>query len=127
MASTAIVFVTVVATVTIAVDVAISGIAVVVAVASFASDAALQPDYAALDLVTFAIVEAILAELANPVLEVTRLFFEAIGLDPKAVDAGLEGLAGVTGRMEWVDLGQPFGVVIDYAHSPKSLEVVLDQ
>jgi UDP-N-acetylmuramoyl-L-alanyl-D-glutamate--2,6-diaminopimelate ligase len=29
--------------------------------------------------------------------------------------------------MEWVDLGQPFGVVIDYAHSPKSLEVVLDE
>jgi UDP-N-acetylmuramoyl-L-alanyl-D-glutamate--2,6-diaminopimelate ligase len=52
---------------------------------------------------------------------------EAIGLDPDAVDAGLEGLAGVTGRMEWVDLGQPFGVVIDYAHSPKSLEVVLDE
>lgn len=52
---------------------------------------------------------------------------EAIGLDPNAVDAGLESLAGVTGRMEWVDLGQPFGVVIDYAHSPKSLEVVLDE
>ena len=52
---------------------------------------------------------------------------DAIGLDPKAVDAGLEGLAGVSGRMEWVDLGQPFGVVIDYAHSPNSLQVVLDE
>ena len=52
---------------------------------------------------------------------------EAISLDPKAVDAGLEGLAGVTGRMERVELGQPFGVVIDYAHSPSSLEVVLDE
>jgi UDP-N-acetylmuramoyl-L-alanyl-D-glutamate--2,6-diaminopimelate ligase len=52
---------------------------------------------------------------------------EAVGLDPKAVDAGLEGFAGVTGRMERVELGQPFGVTIDYAHSPKSLEVVLDE
>jgi UDP-N-acetylmuramoyl-L-alanyl-D-glutamate--2,6-diaminopimelate ligase len=52
---------------------------------------------------------------------------EAIGLDPEAITAGLEGLAGVTGRMERVDLGQPFGVVIDYAHSPNSLQVVLDE
>ena len=52
---------------------------------------------------------------------------EAVGLDPKAVDAGLEGLAGVAGRMERVALGQPFGVVIDYAHSPSSLQVVLDE
>ena len=52
---------------------------------------------------------------------------EAIGLDPEAVDAGLESLAGVTGRMERVELGQPFGLIIDYAHSPKSLEVVLDE
>ena len=52
---------------------------------------------------------------------------EAIGLDPVAVDAGLEGFAGVAGRMERVELGQPFGVVIDYAHSPNSLQVVLDE
>ena len=52
---------------------------------------------------------------------------DAIGLDPEAIDAGLEGLAGVPGRMERVELGQPFGVVIDYAHSPSSLQVVLDE
>jgi UDP-N-acetylmuramoyl-L-alanyl-D-glutamate--2,6-diaminopimelate ligase len=52
---------------------------------------------------------------------------EAIGVDPEAIDAGLEGLAGVAGRMERVELGQPFGVVIDYAHSPSSLQVVLDE
>ena len=32
---------------------------------------------------------------------------------------------GVPGRMERLDAGQPFGVVIDYAHSPASLEKVL--
>ncbi len=48
------------------------------------------------------------------------------GLDPEAVRAGLEGLAGVPGRMERVDRGQPFGVIVDFAHSPAALETVLD-
>jgi UDP-N-acetylmuramoyl-L-alanyl-D-glutamate--2,6-diaminopimelate ligase len=51
---------------------------------------------------------------------------ESIGLDPGAVRAGLETVEGVPGRMERVDVGQPFGVVIDYAHSPASLRAVLD-
>jgi UDP-N-acetylmuramoyl-L-alanyl-D-glutamate--2,6-diaminopimelate ligase len=51
---------------------------------------------------------------------------EGLGLDPAAVRAGLESVAGVPGRMERVDAGQPFDVVIDYAHSPASLEAVLD-
>ena len=50
---------------------------------------------------------------------------EALELDPAAVRAGLESVEGVPGRMERVDAGQPFGVVIDYAHSPASLEAVL--
>ena len=33
--------------------------------------------------------------------------------------------AGVPGRMETVDLGQPFGVVVDYAHTADSLGKVL--
>ena len=52
---------------------------------------------------------------------------EAIGLDPEAVVAGLEGLPHVAGRMQRVDLGQPFGIVIDYAHTPHSLGLVLDE
>jgi UDP-N-acetylmuramoyl-L-alanyl-D-glutamate--2,6-diaminopimelate ligase len=51
---------------------------------------------------------------------------EALGLDPRAVQAGLESVDGVPGRMERVDAGQPFGVVIDYAHTPASLQAVLD-
>jgi UDP-N-acetylmuramoyl-L-alanyl-D-glutamate--2,6-diaminopimelate ligase len=51
----------------------------------------------------------------------------AIDLDPDAVVAGLEALTHVPGRMQRVDLGQPFGVVIDYAHSPQSLQLVLDE
>ncbi|MBP1704949.1 MAG: UDP-N-acetylmuramoylalanyl-D-glutamate--2,6-diaminopimelate ligase, partial [Chloroflexi bacterium] len=48
------------------------------------------------------------------------------GLDLSAVGAGLETVDHVPGRMEWVDAGQPFGVVVDYAHSPAALAAVLD-
>ena len=51
---------------------------------------------------------------------------EALGLDPAAVRDGLESVHGVPGRMERIDAGQPFGVVVDYAHSPASLEKVLE-
>lgn len=51
---------------------------------------------------------------------------EGLGLDPAAVRAGLEGVRGVPGRMERIDAGQPFGVIVDYAHSPASLGGVLD-
>jgi UDP-N-acetylmuramoyl-L-alanyl-D-glutamate--2,6-diaminopimelate ligase len=51
---------------------------------------------------------------------------EAAGLDPAAVREGLASLAVVPGRMERVDAGQPFGVIVDFAHSPASLQTVLD-
>jgi UDP-N-acetylmuramoyl-L-alanyl-D-glutamate--2,6-diaminopimelate ligase len=38
---------------------------------------------------------------------------------------GLSGLDRVSGRMERVDLGQPFSVVIDYAHTAEALRTVL--
>lgn len=50
---------------------------------------------------------------------------QALGLDPERIKAGLEAVTGVPGRMERIDAGQPFGVVVDYAHSPASLEKVL--
>jgi UDP-N-acetylmuramoyl-L-alanyl-D-glutamate--2,6-diaminopimelate ligase len=50
---------------------------------------------------------------------------EALGLDGGTVRAALASVEGVPGRMERVDCGQPFGVVVDYAHSPASLEKVL--
>jgi UDP-N-acetylmuramoyl-L-alanyl-D-glutamate--2,6-diaminopimelate ligase len=51
---------------------------------------------------------------------------EACGLDPQAVRRGLASVVLVPGRMERVDLGQPFGVIVDYAHSPAALTTVLD-
>ena len=52
---------------------------------------------------------------------------EALELPPQAVRSGLAGVTGVPGRMERVDCGQPFAVIVDYAHSPASLQTVLDQ
>jgi UDP-N-acetylmuramoyl-L-alanyl-D-glutamate--2,6-diaminopimelate ligase len=49
----------------------------------------------------------------------------AVGLSLDQIREGLESFAGVSGRMERVDLGQPFAVIIDYAHTPQSLEKVL--
>jgi UDP-N-acetylmuramoyl-L-alanyl-D-glutamate--2,6-diaminopimelate ligase len=51
---------------------------------------------------------------------------EVLGLDPAAIRAGLASLEGVPGRMERIEIGQPFGVVVDFAHSPASLQTVLD-
>ncbi len=50
---------------------------------------------------------------------------EGLGLDPMAVRDGLERVTAVPGRMERIEAGQPFGVIVDYAHSPASLETVL--
>ena len=51
---------------------------------------------------------------------------EALGLDGAAVRRGLASLEVVPGRMERIERGQPFGVVVDFAHSPASLRTVLD-
>jgi UDP-N-acetylmuramoyl-L-alanyl-D-glutamate--2,6-diaminopimelate ligase len=50
---------------------------------------------------------------------------EALELDPDAIVAGLEAVSAVPGRMEVVDAGQPFGVVVDYAHTAEALDAVL--
>jgi UDP-N-acetylmuramoyl-L-alanyl-D-glutamate--2,6-diaminopimelate ligase len=41
--------------------------------------------------------------------------------------SGIGGLDRVRGRMERVDLGQPFSVVVDYAHTAAALEKVLTE
>ncbi len=50
---------------------------------------------------------------------------EAMGLDAQAVVHGIAALPGVPGRLEPIDMGQPFQVLVDYAHTPDSLENVL--
>ena len=49
----------------------------------------------------------------------------ALGLDLRTAAAALASAEQVPGRFEAIDEGQPFGVVVDYAHTPDSLENVL--
>ncbi len=49
----------------------------------------------------------------------------ALGIDEETIRRGLEAVTGVPGRFELVDEGQPFKVVIDYAHKPGALAVAL--
>jgi UDP-N-acetylmuramoyl-L-alanyl-D-glutamate--2,6-diaminopimelate ligase len=46
-------------------------------------------------------------------------------IDLAAAAAAIGEVAGVPGRMERIDGGQPFGVVVDYAHTADSLAKVL--
>ena len=49
----------------------------------------------------------------------------ALGVRAEAAVRGLEGAPGVPGRLERVAAGQPFEVVVDYAHTPDALERAL--
>jgi UDP-N-acetylmuramoyl-L-alanyl-D-glutamate--2,6-diaminopimelate ligase len=48
-----------------------------------------------------------------------------LAVPDEAIRAGIAALRGVPGRFESVDAGQPFAVIVDYAHTPDSLENVL--
>ena len=50
---------------------------------------------------------------------------QVLGIEPAAIRAGLEAVEGVPGRFEEVSEGQPFTVLVDYAHTPDSLENAL--
>jgi UDP-N-acetylmuramoyl-L-alanyl-D-glutamate--2,6-diaminopimelate ligase len=49
----------------------------------------------------------------------------ALGVDPEAAARGLAAAARVPGRFEPIDEGQGFAVLVDYAHTPDSIENVL--
>lgn len=49
----------------------------------------------------------------------------ALGVDAGTAAAGLAGAARVPGRFEPIDEGQGFAVLVDYAHTPDSMENVL--
>jgi UDP-N-acetylmuramoyl-L-alanyl-D-glutamate--2,6-diaminopimelate ligase len=49
----------------------------------------------------------------------------ALGVPEDAIRRGIESIEGVPGRFETVDEGQPFTVLVDYAHTPGALENVL--
>ena len=48
-----------------------------------------------------------------------------LDIDEDDLAAGIRSMTGVPGRFEAVDEGQGFAVIVDYAHTPDSLDVVL--
>jgi UDP-N-acetylmuramoyl-L-alanyl-D-glutamate--2,6-diaminopimelate ligase len=48
-----------------------------------------------------------------------------LGVEDGAIVRGLESVRGVPGRFEAIDEGQPFEVIVDYAHKPYALETLL--
>ncbi len=50
----------------------------------------------------------------------------ALGLTPTEAARGVSSLEGVQGRMERVDAGQAFSVIVDYAHTDDALRNLLD-
>ncbi|MBU0630168.1 MAG: UDP-N-acetylmuramoyl-L-alanyl-D-glutamate--2,6-diaminopimelate ligase [Candidatus Margulisbacteria bacterium] len=48
-----------------------------------------------------------------------------LGLRQSVIKAGIENVKVIPGRQEKIELGQPFTVIVDFAHSPDSLEKLL--
>lgn len=47
-------------------------------------------------------------------------------LEPEQISKGLQSLPSVPGRMERIDEGQRFEVIVDYAHTPDALQNALE-
>jgi UDP-N-acetylmuramoyl-L-alanyl-D-glutamate--2,6-diaminopimelate ligase len=47
---------------------------------------------------------------------------QALGLSNEAIESGIQNLESVSGRFQRIDLGQPFLVIVDYAHTDDALE-----
>jgi UDP-N-acetylmuramoyl-L-alanyl-D-glutamate--2,6-diaminopimelate ligase len=47
---------------------------------------------------------------------------QALGLSNEVIETGIRNLESVSGRFQRVDLGQPFLVIVDYAHTDDALE-----
>jgi UDP-N-acetylmuramoyl-L-alanyl-D-glutamate--2,6-diaminopimelate ligase len=51
---------------------------------------------------------------------------KGLGIPPQVAARGLAELEGVPGRMELIELGQPFTAVVDFAHTPNALTRALE-
>ena len=49
-----------------------------------------------------------------------------LGLTNKQIESGINSLDSVEGRMNIIDEGQPFTIIVDYAHTPDAIEKVFD-
>jgi UDP-N-acetylmuramoyl-L-alanyl-D-glutamate--2,6-diaminopimelate ligase len=61
--------------------------------------------------------------ISNSLAALTVALSQGVPMD-NAIER-LEQVAGIRGRMERIDCGQPFEVIVDYAHNPDSFEQVM--
>ncbi len=50
---------------------------------------------------------------------------EGLGIDCQNAVEGIKNLPGIPGRMEYLNLGQEFSAIVDFAHTPNALKRVL--
>jgi UDP-N-acetylmuramoyl-L-alanyl-D-glutamate--2,6-diaminopimelate ligase len=62
--------------------------------------------------------------VSNCLAAIATAYSQGIALE--TIAQTLATVKGVAGRMEHIDEGQPFNVIVDYAHTPDSLEKVLN-
>ncbi|MBR3180187.1 UDP-N-acetylmuramoyl-L-alanyl-D-glutamate--2,6-diaminopimelate ligase [Candidatus Saccharibacteria bacterium] len=51
---------------------------------------------------------------------------QKLGLKKSQIESGIKTLKSVEGRMNIIDEGQPFTVIVDYAHAPDAIEKVFE-
>ncbi len=59
-------------------------------------------------------------------LAAIALTVDGMHLPVQATQQGIANLHGIPGRMELIDLGQPFTAIVDFAHTPNALKQALD-
>ena len=47
-------------------------------------------------------------------------------VEPEVAARGIAALAGIPGRMERIDMGQPFTAIVDFAHTPNALQAAIE-
>jgi UDP-N-acetylmuramoyl-L-alanyl-D-glutamate--2,6-diaminopimelate ligase len=62
--------------------------------------------------------------VSNCLAAIATAYSQGIALE--TIAQALATVKGIAGRMERIDEGQPFTVIVDYAHTPDSLEKVLN-
>jgi len=63
--------------------------------------------------------------ISNTLAALTAAVY-GLGIDPQVAARGIAGLDTIPGRWEEIRLGQDFTAVVDFAHTPNALRVVLD-
>ena len=62
---------------------------------------------------------------AHNIMAAVAMAHHCLKLPMDSIRDGIQSLEGVPGRMEQIDLGQKYSVIVDFAHTPNALKVAL--